>query len=59
MKQIELIPEIKRLCVLCEFDKAIALTNKIQNKVIAIKAHILCIESEKNFLKRNENGNLN
>ena len=46
LKQTELIPEIKRLCLAGEYDKAISLTSALEDKVIAAKAHLLCIECE-------------
>jgi len=46
MEQIELIPEIKRLCLEGRYDEAIVMTNDIKNKDIAIKAHLLCMEHE-------------
>lgn len=46
LAQIELIPEIKRLCIAGQYDSAIRLTNEIENQVIAIKAHLLCMEYE-------------
>lgn len=46
MNQKTLIESIKRLCNELKHDEAIALTNKIQNKEIAIKAHLLCMEHE-------------
>lgn len=51
MEQRELIPEIKRLCMAREYDSAIALTDQIQNKEIAVKAHLLCVEHEVNWLR--------
>lgn len=46
MKQIELIPEIQRLCIAGHYDEAIKLTNQIEDEAIAIKAHLLCVEHE-------------
>ena len=46
MEQIELIPEIKRLCLEGRYDEAIVMTNDIKNKDIAIKARLLCMEHE-------------
>jgi hypothetical protein len=46
MKQTELITEIKRLCNEHKHDDAIKLTNEIEDKSIAVEAHLLCIEHE-------------
>lgn len=42
----QLIPTIKALCIAGQYDDAISLTSKIPDKVIAIKAHLLCAEHE-------------
>lgn len=41
-----IVQEIKQLCDLGKYDEAIALTNKIEIKEFAIRAHLLCIEHE-------------
>lgn len=46
VKQIDLIPEIKRLCRAGHYCSAIRLTSEIEDKGIAVKAHLLCIEHE-------------
>lgn len=46
MEKGNLIAEIKRLCNAHQYDEAIKLTNEIPHKIIALKAHILCIEHE-------------
>lgn len=50
MDQIELIPEIKRLCRAREYDRAIELTNEIENEEIAVRAHVLCIQHERSYM---------
>jgi hypothetical protein len=51
MNQLDIIPEIKRLCGLRKYDEAISLTNRIDIPEIAVKAHLLCVESEKSWLE--------
>lgn len=49
MEQTKLIPEIKRLCEAHQYDDAIKLTNKLENRRISIEAHLLCIEHERRY----------
>ena len=51
MNQLNLIPEIQRLCDRGEYDAAIELTNEIDNNEIAVKAHLLCMEHEQSRIK--------
>jgi hypothetical protein len=52
MEQIDLIPKIKELCSLSDYDAAIALCRKIEDHEISIKCELLCIESERIFLSK-------
>lgn len=54
MNQVDLIPKIKDLCIEGKYDEAIALTNLIENKRIAIEAHLLCIEHEQAILRQSK-----
>lgn len=45
--QSTIVTRVKNLCFEMKHSEAIALTNHIENKHIAIKAHLLCIEHEK------------
>lgn len=54
-----LIPKIQSLCKARQYDTAIKLTNEIPNKDIAVEAHLLCIEQEKNFLLIKNEGKKN
>ena len=47
MKQIDLIPRIKELCIFGLYDEAIELCDRIENEAISIKARLLCVEHEK------------
>jgi len=51
MNQIEIINEIKSLCISAEYDKAIELTNKLKDRKISLTAHLLCIEHEHSKIK--------
>ena len=53
MKQIEIIPKIKQLCIEGKYDEAIQLTGGIENMTIATKAHLLCIEHAQSKLEKN------
>ena len=46
MRQIELIPEIKRLCGLREYNEAFILVTEIANVSLSIKVHLLCVEHQ-------------
>lgn len=46
MSKSDIIQQIFSLCESLKHDDAIKLTNNIENKSIAIKAHLLCIEHE-------------
>ena len=46
LQQSQIIPEIMKLCRAGKYDEAIQLTNKIERKDIAVKAHLLCMEHE-------------
>lgn len=48
---LKLIQRIKNLCDEFKYDEAIALTNEIPNKLIATKAHLLCMEHEEAMRK--------
>jgi len=50
--QLKIIPEIKRLCALREYDKAIELSNELMSvsKRIAVEAHLLIMEHEVGYL---------
>lgn len=50
---LQLIPEIKQLCKEHRYDEAIKKTDELvrYDFGIAVKAHLLVIEHEKNYLK--------
>lgn len=52
LSQLELIPAILRLCTEGKYNEAIAMTDQIQNKAVAVKAHLLCLEHEAATTKR-------
>lgn len=54
LEQLEIIPKVKQLCIEGKYDEAIALTDYIEDKTIAIKAHLLCIEHEEANRRKNE-----
>lgn len=41
-----IIEDIYTLCKQHKYDEAIAMTNKISDKIAALEAHLLCIEHE-------------
>lgn len=52
INQLELIPEIKRLCNCGKYDEAFILARQIEDAVIAVKAQLLCIEHEESRRRR-------
>lgn len=53
MDQKKILPKVLELCKEGRYDDAIALTNEIEIKAIAVKAHFLCIEHEKMAARKN------
>lgn len=52
-----LIQQIKQLCIAGQYDEAIAMTNKIDDREFAFRAHLLCIEHELSVLNQKKAGN--
>ena len=50
MKQLEIIPKIKKLCKEHKYDEAANLANEIEFTDISTKALLLIAQHEKNFL---------
>jgi len=50
LRQREIIPEIQRLCQSRKYDDAISLARVIISRPISVKAELLVIEHEKNYI---------
>ena len=49
MSDVELLDSIWRCCCNHTYDSAIGYTNLMQNKIIALKAHLLVLEHEQAY----------
>ena len=54
LKQIELIPRIKELCIFGLYEDALELCDRIENQEISIKERLLCAEHEEGRSKKCE-----